>query len=111
MDRGRSQVWWGPAPHKPGPSYRPWVIISTHDHPFSHTECIAMAMTTQHHEGAILVPEEAWIQGGSERRSYISPWYVTTTKHRDLDRHQGTLSPEIVAEAVNQLHSYTPIGG
>ncbi|MFC7076093.1 type II toxin-antitoxin system PemK/MazF family toxin [Haloarcula halophila] len=104
----QGDVWWGPAPHKSGPSYRPWVIVSDDGHPFSHTECIALAMTTQQHAGGIPVPDDAWIQGGAQTDSYISPWYTTTIKHRDLDNQQGTISLSLVTEAVDELHRYTP---
>lgn len=101
-------VWWGPAPHKSGPSYRPWVLISDTSHPFSHTECIGLAMTTQQHAGGIEVPDSAWEWGGSRKDAYISPWYVTTIKHRDLDRQQGVLVQRVVENAIAELHRYTP---
>ena len=103
----RGEVWWGPAPHKSAPSYRPWVIVSDSSHPFSHTESIALAMTTQHHSGAIPVPDTAWIRGGSDRETFVSPWYTTTIKHRDFDRQQGELHQELLADAVEALHAYT----
>lgn len=109
MAYDRGDVWWGPAPHKAGPSYRPWVIVSDATHPFSHTECIALAMTTQQHTAGIVVPDDAWIRGGSAKQSYISPWYVATIKHRDLDRQQGELEPTTVDEAADHLHQYTPL--
>lgn len=108
MAHDRGEVWWGPAPHKAAPSYRPWVIISDDSHPFSHTECIALAMTTQQHPNGILVAGNDWIQGGSQKDAYISPWYVTTIKYSDLDRQQGTLANAIVTRAIEELHSYTP---
>lgn len=108
MTHDRGDVWWGPAPHKSGPSYRPWVVISDATHPFSHTECIALAMTTQQHAAGIRVPDDAWSRGGSQQQSYISPWYVTTIKRRDLDRQQGELKPALVDDAVEKLHQYTP---
>lgn len=106
LDRGT--VWWGPAPHKRGPSYGPWVVISDSSHPLSAEECIALAMTTRRHAGSIEVPDVAWSQGGSAKQSYISPWYVATVKHRDLDRQQGTLSEGVLSSAVSALHRYTP---
>jgi hypothetical protein len=66
-------------------------------------------MTTQYHDGAITVPDSAWVQGGSDTQAYISPWYTTTLKHRDLDRQQGTLTSEVIAEAVRELHQYTAV--
>lgn len=107
MTREYGDVWWGPAPHKSGPSYRPWVIVSGSEHPFSHTECIGLAMTTQRHSGGIEVPDSAWTRGGSKKDSYISPWYVATLKHGDLDRQQGRVTRQVVAEAVTELHAYT----
>lgn len=109
MSYEQGEVWWGPAPHESGPSYRPWLIISDTTHPFGHTECIALAMTTQHHSGAVDVPDEAWLEGGSAKEAYISPWYTATIKHRDFDRRQGRLTPARVAKAVVELHEYTPV--
>lgn len=104
----RGEVWWGPAPHKPGPAYRPWLVVSDDSHPFAHTECIGLGMTTTEHAEGIAVPDAAWVAGGSNVDSYISPWYVTTLKLRDLDNHQGTIDPELVTTAVEALHGYTP---
>jgi hypothetical protein len=70
MTHDRGDVWWGPAPHKSGPAYRPWVIVSESSHPFAETECIALAMTTQHHAAGIAVPDSAWIRGGANKKSY-----------------------------------------
>lgn len=107
MAYGRGEVWWGPAPHKSGPSYRPWVIVNGESHPFAHTECIALAMTSQRHSDGIPAPDDAWIEGGSKTDAYVSPWYVTTVKYRDLDDQQGKLEREIVEEAVTELHRHT----
>lgn len=108
MTRGRGEVWWGPAPHKSSPSYRPWLVVSSESHPFAHTECITLAMTSQQHPEGIAVPDDAWVDGGSEKDAYISPWYTATVKHRDLDRQQGRLSDQLVERAVEALHRYTP---
>jgi hypothetical protein len=95
MDRNGG-VWWGPAPDRSDPAYRLWAIINTPDHPFCHTECISLGTTTHRHESAIPTPEEAWVQGGLEKRSYI---------------FQETLTAEIVAEPATQLYTHTPVGG
>jgi hypothetical protein len=65
-------------------------------------------MTTQQHTDGIEVPDTAWVRGGSNKRSYISPWYVATIKYSDFDRQQGTLDADTVADAVEDLHRYTP---
>lgn len=64
-------------------------------------------MTTQQHEGAVTVPDDRWKRGGSRKQSYISPWYVTTIKHRDFDRKQGVLKSELISTAVSDLSGYT----
>lgn len=105
----RGEVWWGPAPHKSSPAYRPWLIVSDGNTPFADVEAIALAMTTQAHDAGIGVPEEAWIRGGSREDAFVSPWYVTTIKHRDLDDQQGELGTELVTRAVERLHEYVPV--
>jgi mRNA-degrading endonuclease toxin of MazEF toxin-antitoxin module len=106
----QGEVWWGPAPHKSDPAYRPWLVVSDTGHPFADVECIVVGLTTQQHDAGLSIPDSAWIRGGSETTAYISPWYVMTVKHRDLERHQGTLASSIVADAVSRLHEYTPAG-
>ncbi len=96
-------VWWGPAPHKSDAAYRPWLVVSDASHPFAAEECM-VGMTTQNHPDGIAVPDEAWIRGGSNEDAYVSPWYVTTIKHRDLDNQQGKL-----ADALEALHDYTSL--
>lgn len=108
MTASRGEVWWGPALHKSASAYRPWLIVSDGTTPFAETEAIVLALTTQSHDAGIAVPDDAWIRGGSEKRAFVSPWYVTTTKHRDLDELQGELSADLVHEAVEGLRAYVP---
>lgn len=108
MAVARGEVWWGPAPHKSSPAYRPWLVVSDSSHPFADEECIVVAMTTQGHPDGIAVPDEAWVRGGSEKDAYVSPWYVTTIKQRDLDNQQGKLAESLVGEVVEALHGYVP---
>ncbi|OLZ40891.1 hypothetical protein A6E15_07750 [Natrinema saccharevitans] len=109
MRGAQGEVWWGPAPHKSAPAYRSWLLVSGRSHPFADEECIAVGMTTQYHPSGVPVPDDAWIRGGSDKDAYVSPWYVTTIKHRDLDSQQGELSDALVAEAVDELHRYTAL--
>ena len=84
------------------------MIVSDDSHPFSETECIAVAMTTQEHAEGMLVPDDAWTRGGSDEPASVSPWYVTAIKQRDFHRQQGTLSESLLADVVSELHRYTP---
>jgi PemK-like protein. len=104
----QGEVWWGPAPQKASPAYRPWLVVSETSHPFASEECITVALTTQNHSASIPVPDTAWIRGGSQKDAFVSPWYVTTIKHRDFDSQQGTLSKSLVAAVIDALHRYTP---
>jgi hypothetical protein len=65
-------------------------------------------MTTQRHSAGIEVSDNDWVRGGSEKTSYISPWYVTTIKYRDLDRQQGKVAQSIVTVAIDDLYVYIP---
>lgn len=104
----RGEVWWGPAPHKETAAYRPWLLLSTDDHPFVTEECIGVAMTTQGRSEAIEVLDSAWARGGSDKQAYVSPWYVATMKHAAFDRQQGSLRESLVNSVASALHSYTP---
>lgn len=104
----RGEVWWGPAPHKSSPAYRPWLIVSDGTTPFADVEAIALALTTQDHDAGIEVPADAWTRGGSRTDAFVSPWYVTTLKHRDLEDQQGALDAELVTRAVERLHEFVP---
>lgn len=106
MAYSRGTVRWGPAPHRTAESYRPWVVLSTDDHPFAHAECIAAAMTTQPHSEGIAVPDGAWVEGGADTRSYVSPWYVATFKHSSFDRKQGRLSEHIVSRVAGKTRAF-----
>jgi len=108
MTDRRGEVWWGPAPHKSSPSYRPWLVVSDGSTPFDDEEAIVLALTTRAHDAGIAVPHDSWVRGGSQRDAYVSPWYVTTMKHRDFDDLQGELDGDLVTEAVRELHEYVP---
>ena len=69
MTVSRGDVRWGPAPHKSGPAYRPWLVMNTDDHPFAAEESIVVGLTTTAHDFGILVPDEAWSDGGSNVQS------------------------------------------
>lgn len=61
------------------------------------------------HEESIVVPDDAWVRGGSEKDADVSPWYVTTVKHRDFDTQQGTIADSVVSEVVDELDRYTEL--
>lgn len=64
-------------------------------------------LTTQQHPEGAEVRGNDWVRGGAQQTSYISPWYVATIKHSDLDRQQGELAEAVTETAVTDLHTYT----
>lgn len=66
-------------------------------------------MTTRQRPEAIAVPDDMWVRGGSQKDAYISPWYVATIKHRDLEDQQGTVAESLVADALDALHGFTSL--
>lgn len=109
MAHRQGEVWWGPAPQKSSPAYRPWLIANGTSHPFADEECIVVGMTTQARNEAIPVPDDGWVRGGSPVDPYVSPWYVTTIKQRDFDDQQGELAESVVADVVNAFHGDTEL--
>lgn len=102
----RGDVRWGPALFKNGELYRPWLVVSDDTHPFATEECLAVGLTTTDHSAGIPVEADDWASGGTSIQSYVSPWYCTTIKHADFDRHQGQLYPSIVETVATQLGQY-----
>lgn len=102
----RGDVWWGPALFRGGGAYRPWLLVSHDSHPFGEEESIVIGLTTKEHPEGLEIDSERWVEGGSSKRSYASPWYVTTMKHGHLDRRQGALDDGLVARITHRLVSY-----
>lgn len=75
-------------------------------HPFADEKCIAVGLTTTPHAEGIQIARTDWETGGTLQQSYISPWYCTTIKFSDFDRHQGKLSEEILERVVTDLGQY-----
>jgi hypothetical protein len=88
-------------------SGRPWLVLSDDGHPFHGEEYLVAGLTTTVREDAIPLDDSDWTVGGLPRKSHVSPWFLTTLKHPDIDRGVGRLTPRIVskitAEAVGYL--------
>lgn len=82
---------------------RPWFVLSDHRHPFHGEEYVVAGITTTEREEAIRLAPDDWAVGGLPRTSYVSPWFLTTLKHADVERGVGALvesATETVVEAV-----------
>lgn len=85
---------------------RPWFVLSDDRHPFDGEEYVVAGITTTERAGAIELTGQHWIVGGLPRTSYVSPWFLTTLKHADLDRGVGMVSDETVEAVIGAVVDY-----
>lgn len=85
---------------------RPFLIVSDDSHPFHGEEYIAIGITTTERTEAIPIPDDAWHTGSLPRESYISPWFVVSLKHANIERGVGRLRIPQIQAAINQLTEY-----
>jgi mRNA-degrading endonuclease toxin of MazEF toxin-antitoxin module len=98
-------VVFGADPFKGTTAARPWLVVSNHEgRPFHGEQYIALTLTTKSwHDGLIEIDPDDWVQGGTPDDSRTVPWAVQSITHDDIDRWQGRLRRERVAEAVDAL--------
>ena len=87
-------------------SDRPWLVVSDDAHPFHGEEYTVVGITTTERNGAIELQGNDWSIGGLPKRSYVSPWFVTTIKHASIIRGIGQLNSKVVDEIVNEAIQY-----
>ncbi len=92
-----------------GDIYRPWPVLSDDSHPSGTDECVAVGLTTTPHTEGIQITRTDWAAGGTPQQSYVSPWYCTTIKFADFDRHQGTLETALTERVATELGQYIGI--
>ena len=86
-------VVYGSDPFKGEDGARPWLVLSNHeDRSFHGEQYIALTLTTRSWMNDLIeIPDEAWLRGGTPRRSRIVPWGVQSLDAGDIERWQGTL--------------------
>lgn len=90
-------------------SGRPWLVMSDNRHPFYGREYLVAGITTTEREDAIELANNSWDVGGLPRDSYVSPWFLTTIKHADIERGIGSLSNETIETVVSRVGQYLGI--
>lgn len=85
---------------------RPWLVVSSDDHPFHGEEYVVTGITTTDRAGAIELADGAWAVGGLPRSSFVAPWFLTTLKHDEIDRGVGALTGATVESVVDELTGY-----
>lgn len=100
----RGDVVWHPAPFKPPPKERPFLVLSDHEsHPFHGTEYAVVGLTRTSRPRAIRVDDQSWDLGNPGSDSFASSWYVFTLKHADITRPKGALTREATGEVATAV--------
>jgi len=102
FDRG--DVIWHPGLFKT--SGRPWLVLSTDNHPFHGEEYLVVGITTTPRPAAIELSTTAWELGGLPKDSYVSPWFVTTIKHSDIEQGIGRVSADACTTILQDVRDY-----
>ncbi|WP_435158813.1 hypothetical protein [Haladaptatus sp. DFWS20] len=101
-DRGAVVVASDPFGNTPR---RPYLIISSQDHPFVRQQYIALGITTKEYpEGLSLA--NTFETGTLNRESFVSPWAVVSLMDIDIDRAVARLTEEFVDTAVETMTQY-----
>jgi mRNA-degrading endonuclease toxin of MazEF toxin-antitoxin module len=85
---------------------RPWFILSDNSHPFHGEEYLVAGVTTTQRPDAIELSETGWVVGGLPEPSYVSPWFVTTLKHADIDQGIGMVTDDLSATVCETVRTY-----
>lgn len=85
---------------------RPWVVVNNRRHPFEDEECVVVAVTTTERERAVSLDNGDFSKGGVPRKSYISPWFVTTRKTTSMNERQGLLTDETFERVHEEMLRY-----
>ena len=96
-------VVYGGDPFKGEDGAHPWLVVSNHENrPFHGEQYIALTLTTRSWmDDLIEIPEEAWLRGGTPRRSRIVPWGIQSLDADDVERWQGTIERQLLKRAVD----------
>jgi len=89
-----------------GNNRRPFVVISNEDHPFNSEECLVVLITTTERDEAIQLPEEKFEEGELPKKSYASPWTITTFKTSAVQEKTGKLNSDTMREISDQVMTY-----
>jgi len=93
FDRGH--VVHHPAAFKNGG--RPYMVLSSAaTHPFHGEEYLVAGCTTTEREQAIALPETVWTVGQPAEPTWVSPWYLMTLKHANIEYGVGEIEPATV---------------
>ena len=95
---GRGDVVWAEDPFKAGDTARPWLVLSSNDHPFHGEQYVCCLLTTTPRTAAVSLNDDDWTAGGTPEKSYVNPWVPMSLDHGAAINRQGTLRRATVDE-------------
>jgi len=85
---------------------RPYLLISTDDHPFYGEEYSAVPVTSTPRRGGLELTDDRLREGELPVRSFAIPWNVVTLKHNLLSVHVGTATETATESLVERVIRY-----
>lgn len=90
---------------------RPFVVVSTSEHPFHGEQYIALALTTRTwYEETIPLTDADFVDGTLPKKSFVVPWGISSPQKENIETYLGRISTGAVDEAVSVLFDYISEG-
>lgn len=107
MSYNRGDVVEAGDPFTDANTSRPFLIISTDEHPFHGDQYVAVTLTTKTwYDETIGLEDTDFVKGAVPERSSIVPWGVASLGHDDVTDWFGRIDGEVVDHAVEALTGY-----
>jgi mRNA interferase MazF len=86
---------------------RPFLVVSTDDHPFHGDQYVAVTLTTKTwYDDTIGLEDADFLAGGVPDRSSIVPWGVASPAQDDVTDWFGRIDEDVVDRTVDELIEY-----
>ena len=92
-----------------GSHKRPFIVVNNENHPFHKEECLVVLVTTTKREEAIELHDEKFKHGSLPKKSYASPWTITTIKNSVIKSKVGELEEEILGKIEQDIETYIKV--
>lgn len=89
---------WGRTSYKQNARTRPWIIMSTDNHPHAGAEYLALPLTTAESEHRIRITDDDMAEGTIKKPSNVTPWSYGRLHPKDLEETMGVVEDEIIEQ-------------
>ena len=89
---------WGRTSYKQDARTRPWIIMSTDNHPHAGAEYLALPLTTAESENRIRITDDDLVEGKIKKPSNVTPWSYGRLHPEDLEETMGVVKDEIIEQ-------------